>query len=89
MVPCRYAARVALRRTLPLEVLRTAWGSAITTTSAGTPGLDLRAGITCQLSTLGVTSIEIDRRCTVADPTLFSHRRSAPTGRLASLVWME
>lgn len=60
-----------------------------TTTSAGTPGLDLRAGIACQLSNLGVTSIEIDRRCTVADPTLFSHRRSAPTGRLASLVWME
>jgi YfiH family protein len=60
-----------------------------TTTSAGTPGLDLRAGIACQLRGLGVTSIEVDRRCTVEDPTLFSHRRSAPTGRLASLVWME
>lgn len=60
-----------------------------TTTSAGTAGLDLRAGIACQLRELGVTSIDIDPRCTVADPTLFSHRRSAPTGRLASLVWME
>lgn len=60
-----------------------------TTTAAGTPGLDLRAGIACQLRDLGVTSIEIDQRCTVADTTLFSHRRSAPTGRLASLVWME
>ncbi len=60
-----------------------------TTTSAGTPGLDLRAGIACQLRDLGVTSIEVDPRCTVADPTLFSHRRGAPTGRLASLVWME
>ncbi|MCV6974381.1 peptidoglycan editing factor PgeF [Mycobacterium bourgelatii] len=60
-----------------------------TTTSAGTPGLDLRAGIACQLRTLGVTAIDIDQRCTVADPTLFSHRRGAPTGRLASLVWME
>jgi polyphenol oxidase len=60
-----------------------------TTTSAGTPGLDLRAGIACQLSDLGVTSIDVDPRCTVADPTLFSHRRGAPTGRLASLVWME
>jgi YfiH family protein len=60
-----------------------------TTTSAGTPGLDLRAGIACQLRDLGVTSIDVDPRCTVADPTLFSHRRSAPTGRLASLVWME
>src|ERR1700742_5122422 len=60
-----------------------------TTTSAGTPGLDLRAGIGCQLRDLGVTSVDIDPRCTVADPALFSHRRDAPTGRLASLVWME
>lgn len=60
-----------------------------TTTAAGTPGLDLRAGIACQLKGLGVTAIDIDPRCTVADPTLFSHRRDAPTGRLASLVWME
>ncbi|OBK50457.1 peptidoglycan editing factor PgeF [Mycobacterium sp. 1081908.1] len=60
-----------------------------TTTSSGTPGLDLRAGIGCQLRDLGVTAIDVDPRCTVADPTLFSHRRDAPTGRLASLVWME
>jgi polyphenol oxidase len=59
------------------------------TTSAGTPGLDLRAGIACQLRDLGVKSIDADPRCTVADPNLFSHRRGAPTGRLASLVWME
>jgi polyphenol oxidase len=60
-----------------------------TTTARGTPGLDLRAGIACQLRDLGITSIDIDPRCTVADPALFSHRRDAPTGRLASLVWME
>lgn len=60
-----------------------------TTTVAGTPGLDLRAGIACQLRTLGVTAIDVDPRCTVADPELFSHRRAAPTGRLASLVWLE
>ncbi|MDT5146869.1 MAG: purine-nucleoside/S-methyl-5-thioadenosine phosphorylase / adenosine deaminase [Mycobacterium sp.] len=60
-----------------------------TTTAAGTPGLDLRAGIACQLRDLGVTSVDVDPRCTVADPALFSHRRDAPTGRLASLVWME
>ncbi len=59
------------------------------TTESGTPGLDLRAGIACQLRDLGVTSIDIDPRCTVADRALFSHRRDAPTGRLASLVWME
>jgi polyphenol oxidase len=60
-----------------------------TTTSRGTPGLDLRAGIACQLQALGVSAVDIDPRCTVEDATLFSHRRGAPTGRLASVVWME
>jgi YfiH family protein len=60
-----------------------------TVTSRGTAGLDLRAGIARQLRELGVTAVDVDPRCTVADPALFSHRRGAPTGRLASLVWME
>lgn len=60
-----------------------------TTTVKKTPGLDLRAGISRQLTALGVTAIDVDPRCTVEDRTLFSHRRDAPTGRLASLVWME
>lgn len=60
-----------------------------TVTSRRTPGLDLRAGIDRQLRGLGITAISVDPRCTVADPTLFSHRRGAPTGRLASVVWME
>ena len=60
-----------------------------TTHRRGTPGLDLRAGIARQLTDLGVTAIDIDPRCTVEDPNLFSHRRDAPTGRLASVVWME
>jgi len=60
-----------------------------TTTPRGTPALDLRAGIARQLTGAGVTAIDVDPRCTVADRRLFSHRRDAPTGRLASLVWME
>jgi polyphenol oxidase len=60
-----------------------------TTTARGTAGLDLRAGLLRQLKDLGVTAVDVDPRCTVADRTLFSHRRGAPTGRLASLVWME
>ena len=56
--------------------------------AAGTPGLDVRAGLARQLTSLGITSIDIDPRCTVEDAALFSHRRDAPTGRLASLVWM-
>jgi polyphenol oxidase len=51
--------------------------------------LDLRAGIARQLTGLGITAIDADPRCTVADKTLFSHRRDNPTGRMASLVWME
>jgi len=58
-------------------------------TARGTPGLDLRAGIARQLAGLGVTAIDVDPRCTFADKALFSHRRGAPTGRLASVVWME
>lgn len=60
-----------------------------TTTARGTAGLDLRAGITRQLTDLGIVAIDVDPRCTVDDANLFSHRRGAPTGRLASLVWLE
>lgn len=60
-----------------------------TTTARGTPALDLRAGIARQLLDAGVGAVEIDPRCTVDDPALFSHRRGAPTGRLASLVWID
>ena len=60
-----------------------------TSTSTGMPALDLRAGIACQLKALGVGAVDIDPRCTVDDVSLFSHRRDAPTGRLASVVWME
>ena len=77
-VPAEMAAEV--ERSLP--------GSR-TTTRRGTPGLDLRAGIAAQLRSLGVAAIDVDPRCTVADRNLFSHRRDAPTGRLASLVWLE
>jgi polyphenol oxidase len=60
-----------------------------TTSRRGTPAVDLRVGIAHQLQTLGVNAIDIDPRCTFDDPTLFSHRRDSPTGRLASLIWME
>jgi len=60
-----------------------------TKTERGTAGLDLRAGIARQLAGLGISAVTVDPRCTFDDPNLFSHRRGAPTGRLASLVWME
>ncbi|MEY7971106.1 peptidoglycan editing factor PgeF [Saccharomonospora xinjiangensis] len=55
----------------------------------GTPGLDLRAGLWRQLADLGVGRIGVDPRCTMEDETLFSHRRNAPTGRIAAVTWME
>jgi polyphenol oxidase len=71
------------------EEVEAALPGSLTTTARGTAGLDLRAGIARQLQHLGVKAIDIDPRCTVDDPNLFSHRRGAPTGRLASVVWME
>ncbi|MGW5923349.1 peptidoglycan editing factor PgeF [Nocardia fluminea] len=63
-------------------------GSA-TTTVRKTPGLDLRAGIRQQLTEAGVAGIAVDPRCTIEDKTLFSHRRGAPTGRIAGVIWMD
>ncbi|MBV5243301.1 peptidoglycan editing factor PgeF [Mycolicibacterium sp. PAM1] len=60
-----------------------------TTTRRGTAGLDLRAGIAAQMRGLGVRAIDVDPRCTVEDRNLFSHRRDNPTGRVASLIWLE
>jgi copper oxidase (laccase) domain-containing protein len=57
-------------------------------TDRGTPGLDLRAGLARQLRENGVAAVVVDPRCTYSDPDLFSHRRGAPTGRLAGLVWL-
>jgi YfiH family protein len=56
---------------------------------AGTAALDLRAGLWNQLAELKVGKIGVDPRCTVEDRTLFSHRREAPTGRIAAVTWME
>lgn len=63
-------------------------GSASTTVRK-TPSLDLRAGITRQLTEAGVSGVAVDPRCTIEDRTLFSHRRGAPTGRLGSVIWAE
>lgn len=62
-------------------------GSSVRTT-AGTTGLDLRAGLRRQLLEAGVAAVAQDPRDTITDETLFSHRRGAPTGRLASVIWM-
>ncbi|NMO03318.1 peptidoglycan editing factor PgeF [Gordonia sp. TBRC 11910] len=58
-------------------------------TAKGTTGLDLRAGLRRQLLEAGIAAVAVDPRDTIADKTLFSHRRGAPTGRLASVIWRE
>ncbi|GGG05531.1 laccase domain protein [Rhodococcoides trifolii] len=63
-------------------------GSA-TKTKKGTPGLDIRAGVRQQLLAAGISGVAQDPRDTMADRTLYSHRRAAPTGRLASVIWMD
>jgi YfiH family protein len=56
-------------------------------TRVGTPSLDLRAGLAAELRADGVP-VEVDRRCTAEDPSLYSHRRDRPTGRFAGLAWL-
>ncbi|MGW9405668.1 polyphenol oxidase family protein [Arthrobacter sp. NPDC055585] len=55
-------------------------------TSWGTPALDLPAAAFSQLQGLNV-SVETIPGCTMEEPDLFSHRRDAPTGRFAGLIW--
>jgi YfiH family protein len=64
----------------------TAVPAARTTTSWGTPGLDLPAGARSQLERAGVT-VEYSGPCTLETPSLFSYRRDKDTGRFAGLVW--
>ena len=59
-----------------------AWSS----TSWGTPALDLPAGVRAQLASLDV-SVEYSGECTLENNSLFSYRRDSRTGRFAGLVW--
>ncbi|NEK58587.1 peptidoglycan editing factor PgeF [Geodermatophilus sabuli] len=70
------------------EVARVAPAAAVRTRT-GTPGLDLRAGLTELLRGAGVAQVVHDPRCTVEDRFLFSHRRDGVTGRQAGVVWLE
>jgi hypothetical protein len=70
------------------DVARVA-ASAAVATRKGTPGLDLRAGVDEVLRRAGIPEVVHDARCTVEDPTLFSHRRDGVTGRQAGVVWLD
>jgi YfiH family protein len=69
------------------DVARVAPDAAVRT-RAGTPGLDLRAGVAQILRGAGIPEVVQDPRCTVEDRSLFSHRRDGVTGRQAGIVWL-
>ncbi|MGY4646144.1 peptidoglycan editing factor PgeF [Cellulomonas sp. URHB0016] len=56
------------------------------TTSWGTPSLDLPAGVRAVLERHGVAVVSVSSRDTYTDERLFSYRRSAVTGRFAGVV---
>lgn len=58
---------------------------AFATTHAGTPGLDLAAGLIAELVSEGVT-YEASSICTMEEDLYFSHRKHNPTGRFAGVV---
>jgi hypothetical protein len=60
--------------------------STASTTSWGTPGLDIGAGVVAQLERLGVLVDDVSL-CTLESPDLYSYRRDgAQAGRLAGLI---
>jgi len=60
--------------------------SAWSTTTWGTPALDLPAGAVSQLESEGVL-VEYRGPCTLETDTLYSYRRDRNSGRFAGLVW--
>lgn len=76
-VPAQMRAEVAAL--VPATYAETRWA---------TPSLDLGAGVTSQLTRLGVPTMSVER-CTLEDESLHSYRRTGPgTGLIAGLVWM-
>lgn len=58
------------------------------TTRAGTPGLDIRAGVRAQLAAADVAEVDGAGLCTMEDPDFYSYRRDRTTGRFAGLAWI-
>ena len=59
-------------------------------TAAGSPALDLAAGVEAALRAAGVDRVERVGGCTATEPTRwFSHRARAESGRQGSFVWLD
>ena len=61
----------------------------VSRTAAGTPALDLPAGVRTALSSAGVDEVTFVGGCTACGPDAFSHRARADEGRQAVLAWIE
>ena len=62
--------------------------ASLSTTSWGTPALDIGAGVRAQLVRAGVVVTDVSR-CTLESPDLYSYRRDgAASGRLAGVIRM-
>jgi YfiH family protein len=57
-------------------------------TTDGRPALDLPAGVTAALASVGVPLDTSHHRCTAADPALYSHRARREAGRHTAAVWL-
>jgi YfiH family protein len=57
------------------------------TTSWGTPALDLGRGVERQLREAGIRAHSDATACTLEESRLFSHRRAPGEGRFAGMVW--
>lgn len=69
------------------EQVRLTHPEAVSTTSWGTPSIDLGTGSEVQLIELGVEPVRLDP-CTRTEPDLHSHRRDgARAGRLGAFIW--
>jgi polyphenol oxidase len=62
---------------------------AASTTTQGTPALDLVAGVRAQLAALGVEVATKPVPCTIESPRLYSHRRDGVTGRFAMVALLQ
>ena len=62
---------------------------AASTTTQGTPALDLVAGVRAQLAALGVEVATTPVPCTIESPRLYSHRRDGVTGRFAMVALLQ
>jgi purine-nucleoside/S-methyl-5'-thioadenosine phosphorylase / adenosine deaminase len=60
-----------------------------TTTSWGTPALDLPAGVHAALAEAGVAEVHDTSGCTACDRRWYSHRARGESERFATTVWLD